>query len=70
MEQMKLVKNNKKTGELLEEHAFIGNCLQIGLKMEDIKELEYVDIIKIMITMLPEDRKYRKATAEDWDKLM
>lgn len=70
-EQIKLLKSkNKNKKEDLGEHYFIGACLQIGLRIEDIKDMEYVDIAKIMITMLPEDTKYRKATAEDWDKIM
>lgn len=32
--------------------------------------LEYRDVAKIFIAMLPSDRKYKKATASDWDRLM
>lgn len=69
---MKLIKNKgkKKKTEGLEEHHFMAACLGLGIKMDDMKELEYVDIAKIMICTIPEDTKYRKATAEDWDKLM
>lgn len=70
-EQIKLLKTkNKNKKEDLSEHYFIGTCLQIGLRIDDLKEMEYVDIAKIMISILPEDTKYRKATAEDWDKIM
>lgn len=66
---MKLLKNKGKRKDL-EEHNFIASCLGLGMSVGDLKEMEYVDIIKIMICTIPEDKKYQKATAEDWDKLM
>lgn len=69
-EQLELLKSSGNKEQGLEEHHFIGACLQIGLSISDIKELEYIDIAKIMVTMLPEDKKYKKATEEDWDRLM
>ena len=54
----------------MEEHNFIATCLQNGFKLEDLYELEYVDIAKIMFCLVPSDKKYRKATAADWNKLM
>lgn len=42
----------------------------MGLTMNDLKELEYVDVLKMMFSLISDDNKYKKATAEDWDKLM
>lgn len=70
MEQLKLLKNKNKSTRNLEEHNFIASALGIGITIQDLKEIEYVDIAKIMICSIPEDKKYKKATADDWDKLM
>lgn len=67
---MELLKNKSKKTTDLEEHNFIANCLQAGFTIQDLKELEYVDIAKIMICLIPDEHKYKKATSEDWDKLM
>lgn len=67
---MKLVKNKKGNHIEMEEHSFISSCLQSGFSIQDLKEMEYVDVAKILLCMIPQDKKYRKATAEDWDKLM
>lgn len=64
------MKNKSEKTTDLEEHNFIATCLQNGFRLEDLFEMEYVDIAKIMICMIPEDNKYRRATEEDWDKLM
>lgn len=70
MEQLKLLKVSKEQTTDLEEYRFVSTCLQMGLTIQDLKELEYIDVAKIMIASIPEDKKYKKATAEDWDKLM
>ena len=54
----------------MEEHRFIANCLQVGLTIQDLKELDYIDVAKILVCMIPSDQKYKRATKEDWDKLM
>ena len=56
-------------GEVLfEEHNFIASCLKMGLSIQDLKELEYKDVAKIMLCYADEG-KTRKATQSDWDKL-
>lgn len=32
--------------------------------------MEYRDIAKIFISLLPSEKKYKKATAEDWQNIM
>lgn len=68
-EQLQLLKTKSKE-VAFGEHYFITAALQLGLKYDDLKELEYLDVCKMMLCLVPEDKKYRKATAEDWDKLM
>ena len=45
-------------------------AMLIGYEALRDLELDYVDVAKIMICSIPEDKKYKKATAADWDKLM
>lgn len=70
LEQMRLIKDKSSKQEEMAEYSFISSCLQSGFSIQDLKEMEYVDVAKILLCMIPQDKKYRKATAEDWDKLM
>lgn len=38
--------------------------------MSDLEKLDYIDVLKIFFCAIPEEEKYKKATAADWDKLM
>lgn len=69
-QQLTLLKNRSKKTTELEEHYFIAMCLQNGFSLEDLREMEYVDIVKIMICLIPEEHKYTEATEEDWDNLI
>lgn len=70
MEHLKLIKSKNNSNVEMEEHSFIASCLQSGFSISDLKEMEYVDVMKILLCIIPDDKKYRKATSEDWDKLM
>ena len=63
-------KNNAK--EVFPEHEFLGSCLRIGLHIADLKELSYVDVMKILVTFITnnENNSSRKATQNDIDKLL
>lgn len=69
-------KDNKNQKEsLFPEHEFLVSCLRIGLKIEDLKILTYVDILKIFISFCDKDENYeksseRKATQKDIDALV
>ena len=65
----KIPKNNSVTNEALEEHSFIASCLKIGLKIEDLKQLTYKDVAKIMLCYI-DGKKENKATQKDIDKLL
>ena len=58
----------------LDDYDFIATCLRIGLRIEDLKDLEYKEVAKILICYSRSERKtnkktkYRKATQEDWDR--
>lgn len=69
-ELSKLPQNGNKENEALEEHMFIANCLKVGLRIEDLKQLKYKDVAKIMLCFADKpENKTKKATQADWDKL-
>ena len=55
------------------EHTFIAYCLRVGLSLNDLKMLSYVDVMKIILSFIDksENQKtnYKMATQADWDKL-
>ena len=68
--------NGDKTDEeesLFPEHEFLSTCLRMGLRIEDLKILTYVDVLKILISFIGKDNKkesvtkngVREATQED-----
>jgi hypothetical protein len=60
------VKDNKK--ELFPEHEFVASCLRIGLALQDLKILTYVDVMKILLSFI--DIKENKATQQDINRLL
>ena len=74
LEEINKESKNKKES-LFPEHEFLVSCLRIGLKLEDLKILTYVDILKIFISFCDKDENYeksseRKATQKDIDALV
>ncbi len=62
-------KENQKQNSL-EEHQFIANCLAIGLRIEDLKQMEHKDIMKILLCFRDKSKNgKREATQADWDAL-
>ena len=60
------------TEVLFPEHFFILACLRVGLTLEDLKFLTYVDVMKIFLSIenKKENPKVRKATQSDIDRLL
>lgn len=54
----------------LEEHRFISQSLKIGLTINDLKELEYKDVAKIMLCFIDDDKETNEATQEDIDRFL
>ena len=69
-------KDNKNQKEsLFPEHEFLVSCLRMGLKIDDLKILTYVDVLKIFISFFDKDENAeqngtRKATKEDITNLV
>lgn len=64
------IKGDSKIKEVFPEHEFLGSCLRIGLTISDLKELTYVDVMKIFITFIGSKTTQKEATQRDIDKLL
>ena len=64
---------NKNSGDdtevLFPEHFFISACLKMGLTIKDLELLTYVDVMKIFLSSTRREKKTRRATQADWDRL-
>ena len=60
---------------LFPEHLFLLSCLRLGLTVQDLKILTYVDVMKIFLSISnkkseTKDTGVRKATQADIDRLL
>lgn len=66
-------KNDNEEGNLFPEYAFLVSCLRIGLRLEDLKYLTYIDVLKMFISFIGKPEKQdgtREATQEDIQNLV
>ena len=68
--ELSKLKNDGNRKEVFPEHEFLGSCLRIGFHIADLKELTYVDVMKILVTILTTDNSSKEATQNDIDKLL
>lgn len=75
-EELDKIKVSKNEDEpiIFQEHTFLNQCLNIGLNIEDMTKLSYVDICKLLIVNINKAKnlrkpKYKIATTQDWDAL-
>ena len=66
---------NTDNEELVEEYPeqeFIASCLRVGLTIDDLKEITYIEAMKILYSTIEKkkNKKVRKATQAEWDRLM
>lgn len=69
-ELKKINTSEEKNKELFPEHEFLAACLRMGLRIEDLKILTYMDVYKIFISFFNSEKKedsngVRQATQED-----
>ena len=57
------------TEVLFPEHYFLSACLRAGLTIKDLEILSYIDVLKIFLSCTKKEKRPRKATQADWDKL-
>lgn len=60
--------------DVFPEHEFIINCIKFGLNIDALKELTYIDVVKMMLATRKTEKEMKKtnyimATQEDWDRL-
>lgn len=74
--EIEKLQNKEQSNEedLFEEHQFILDCLEMGLTLDNLKELSYVDVLKMMICRIKKFKKsekpqIKKASQSDWDAL-
>ena len=70
IEAISKVKKKNRESNFLEEHIFIANCLQVGLKIEDLKQLDYKDVAKILLSFSLEEKKQERASQSDIDNFL
>lgn len=70
-QELKKLPNGNEQLNKLEDHRFIAQCLKIGLRIEDLKELEYKDVAKIMLCFIEDNKPTEKmATQKDIDRFL
>ena len=80
-DELEKINGSKKDDEqesLFPEHEFLSTCLRMGLRIEDLKILTYVDVLKILISFIGRNNEeesetqngVREATQEDIQKLV
>lgn len=76
--ELEKINTNNNEESLFPEHDFLVSCLRMGLRIEDLKILTYVDVLKILISFIGRDNekesatqnRVREATQEDIQKLV
>lgn len=68
----KMPGDNERT--LFPEHSFLLSCLKLGLSIQDLKFLTYIDVLKIFLSIEKTETKdettVRSATQNDIDRLL
>lgn len=71
--ERKFPQTNNDKESVFPEHNFLAMCLKIGLTIEDLKFLTYIDAIKILLSLCEEettDEDEREATQEEINNLV
>lgn len=71
--ERKFPQTNNDKESVFPEHNFLSMCLKIGLTIEDLKFLTYIDAIKILLSFCDEettDEDEREATQEEINNLV
>lgn len=64
--------NSETSESIFPEHEFLNTCLKLGLRIEDLKHLTYVDILKMFIVTIKEQKQENEeeATQEQIDDIV
>ena len=72
-DELEKIKTNNNEESLFPEHEFLVSCLRMGLRLEDLKFLTYIDVLKMFISFIGKPEKQngvREATQEDIQNLV
>lgn len=64
-EELRKINKDSKEKSLFPEHEFLVACLRMGLKIEDLKVLTYVDVLKMFISFCSKDERSTKDGARE-----
>ena len=69
---MEKINSGDEEKSLFPEHDFIVSCLRIGLSLNDLKILTYIDVMKILLSYIKPSKKNSTKTASqrDIDRLL
>lgn len=69
--ELKKIKSNGNEKSVFPEHEFIASCLRIGLNITELKQMTYVEAMKVLLAYINygETNDTKKATQQDIDKL-
>lgn len=63
--------NSETSESIFPEHEFLNTCLKLGLRIEDLKHLTYIDILKMFIVTIKEQKQEKEeATQEQIDDIV
>lgn len=70
-QELKKIENETVGETIFPEHDFLMTCISLNLTIQDLKELTYIDVAKMIISSLDnkKTKKFKKATQTDWDRL-
>ena len=71
--ELEKINTNSNEESLFPEHEFLVSCLRMGLRLEDLKLLTYIDVLKMFISFIGKPKEQdgvRKATQEDIQNLV
>lgn len=68
-QELKKIESSGNTYDPFPEHSFIASSLKIGLSISDLKELTYIDVMKILISYIDKKSEEQKPTQEQINML-
>lgn len=68
-QELKKIESSGNIYDPFPEHSFIASSLKIGLSISDLKELTYIDVMKILISYIDKKSEEQKPTQEQINML-
>ena len=62
IKEIEKIESSGDSEDTFPEHSFIASALKVGLNINDLKELTYVDVMKILISYIDKKSEKQKPT--------